>query len=137
MKKYYNLGKKKLFPICRSITGNGVRKTLRIIKNQFPKLEIKKIRSGTKIFDWKIPFEWNVKNAYILDKFNHKIIDFKKNNLHLVSYSVPIKKYLDRNKLYKNLYFLKKQPTAIPYITSYYKKHWGFCLNYNQKKKIR
>jgi aminopeptidase-like protein len=136
MKKYYNLGKKKLFPICRSITGLGVRKTLKIIKNQFPKLKIKKIKSGTKVFDWKIPPEWNIKDAYILDKYNNKIIDFKKNNLHLVGYSIPIRKYLDKNELYKNLYFLKKQPEAIPYITSYYKKHWGFCLNYNQKKKL-
>ena len=136
MKKYYNLGKKKLFPICRSITGPGVRKTLKIIKNQFPKLKIKKIRSGTKVFDWRIPPEWNVKDAYILDKYNNKIVDFKKNNLHLVGYSIPVKKYLNKNELYKNLYFLKKQPEAIPYITSYYKKHWGFCLNYNQKKKL-
>ena len=137
MKKYYNLGKKKLFPICRSITGPGTRKTLKIIKNQFSKLKIKKIKSGTKVFDWRIPPEWNVKDAYILDKYNNKIVDFKKNNLHLVGYSMPIRKYLDKNELYKNLYFLKKQPKAIPYVTSYYKKHWGFCLNYIQKKKIR
>jgi len=136
MKKYYNLGKKKLFPICRSITGPGTRKTLKIIKNQFSKLKIKKIKSGTKVFDWRIPPEWNVKDAYILDKHNNKIVDFKKNNLHLVGYSTPIRKYLDKNELYKNLYFLKKQPDAIPYVTSYYKKRWGFCLNYNQKKKL-
>ena len=136
MKKYYNLGKKKLFPICRSITGPGTRETLKIIKNQFPKLKIKKIKSGTKVFDWRIPPEWNVKDAYILDKYNNKIVDFKKNNLHLVGYSIPIRKYLDKNELYQNLYFLKKQPEAIPYVTSYYKKRWGFCLNYNQKKKL-
>ena len=136
MKKYYNLGKKKLFPICRSITGPGTRKTLKIIKNHFPKLKIKKIKSGTKVFDWRIPPEWSVKDAYILDKYNNKIVDFKKNNLHLVGYSMPIRKYLDKNELYQNLYFLKKQPEAIPYVTSYYKKHWGFCLNYNQKKKL-
>ena len=136
MKKYYNLGKKKLFPICRSITGPGTRETLKIIKNQFSKLKIKKIKSGTKVFDWRIPPEWNVKDAYILDKHNNKIVDFKKNNLHLVGYSTPIRKYLDKNELYKNLYFLKKQPDAIPYVTSYYKKRWGFCLNYNQKKKL-
>ena len=136
MKKYYNLGKKKLFPICRSITGPGVRKTLKIIKNQFPKLKIKKIRSGTKVFDWRIPPEWNIKDAYILDKYSNKIVDFKKNNLHLVGYSIPVRKYLNKNQLYKNLYFLKKQPDAIPYVTSYYKKRWGFCLNYNQKKKL-
>ena len=136
MKKYYNLGKKKLFPICRSITGPGTRKTLKIIKNQFPKLKIKKIKSGTKVFDWRIPPEWNVKDAYILDKYSNKIVDFKKNNLHLVGYSITVRKYLNKNQLYTNLYFLKKQPEAIPYITSYYKKHWGFCLTYNQKKKL-
>ena len=78
MKRYYNLGKNFLFHICRSITGNGTRKTLKIIKNEFPSLKIKKIRSGTKVFDWKIPPEWNIKNAYIIDKYGQKIVDLKK-----------------------------------------------------------
>ena len=80
--KYYKLAKNILFPICRSITGQGIKKTLSIIKRQFPKLKIVKIKSGTKVFDWKIPPEWNIFDAYIVDENNKKIIDFKKNNLH-------------------------------------------------------
>ena len=133
IKKYYNLGKKILFPINRSLTGTGVKKTLKIIKNEFPKLNIKKVSSGSKVFDWKVPPEWNVTDAYVLDKFRKKIIDFKKNNLHLIGYSIPINKNLTKKKLFKNIYYLKNQPKAIPYLTSYYKKYWGFCISYNQK----
>jgi len=133
MKKYFELGRKKLFPICRSLTGQGIKKTLNIIKNEFPSLKIKKIKSGTKVFDWKIPDEWNIKDAYVKDKYKRKIIDFKKNNLHLLGYSQPINKKITKKELYKNIFFLKGQPGAIPYITSYYKKYWGFCITYNQK----
>jgi len=136
MKKYYNLGKHRLFPICRSITGSGVRKTLKIIQKEFPKLKIKNIKSGTKVFDWNVPPEWNVTDAYITDKNGLKIIDFKKNNLHLFGYSTPLKKTLTKKNLFKNLYFLKNQPSAIPYITSYYKKRWGFCVSYNEFKRL-
>ena len=132
MKKFYELGKNTLFPICRSLTGDGFRKSLKIIKSEFPELKIKKIRSGTKVFDWNIPKEWNIFDAYVLDKNNNKIINFKENNLHLVGYSIPINKYIKKKELLKNLYCLKNQPGAIPYITSYYKKRWGFCLSYNQ-----
>ena len=83
MQQYIKLGKR-LFPICRSITGNGIRKTLKIIKSYLPKLKIYEVKSGTKVFDWKIPSEWNIKDAYVKDKKGKKIIDFKKNNLHLV-----------------------------------------------------
>ena len=134
LKKYYNIAKIKFFPITRSLTGNGVKKTLKIIQKEFPKLKIKKIKSGTKVFDWNIPEEWNVSDAYVIDKYNNKIIDFKKNNLHLVGYSVPIKKNIKKKELFKNLYFLKNQPNAIPYITSYYKRRWGFCTSYNEYK---
>ena len=136
MKKYFELGKKKLFQICRSLTGQGIKKTLNIIKNEFPSLKIKKIKSGSKVFDWKIPYEWNIKDAYVKDKYKKKIIDFKKNNLHLLGYSQPINKKITKKELYKNIFFLKGQPGAIPYITSYYKKYWGFCITYNQKKII-
>jgi len=132
--KYYNIAKNTLFPINRSLTGLGVRKTLKIIQEEFSELKIKKIKSGTKVFDWNIPPEWNVLDAYVLDKNNNKIIDFKKNNLHLLGYSIPVKKSLLKKELFKNLYFLKNQPTAIPYITSYYKKRWKFCISYNQYK---
>ena len=136
MKKYYNFAKKKLFPICRSLTGSGNRKTLKLIKDQFSNLKIKKIRSGTKVLDWIIPHEWNIKNAYIIDKYGQKIVDFKKNNLHLVGYSHSINKSLKKNKMFKNIFFQKNKPNAIPYVTSYYKKNWGFCISYNQKKKL-
>ena len=136
MKKFYNLGKKELFPICRSLTGFGVRKTLQIIKKEFPNLKIKNVKSGSKVFDWTVPPEWNVSNAYVVDKNGFKIIDFKKNNLHLVGYSTPIKKTITKKDLFKNLHFLKKQPDAIPYITSYYKKRWGFCIAYSEFKKL-
>ena len=86
MNYYFNLGKNVLFPFCRSLTGSGVRKTLKIIKEEFPNLEIKKIKSGTKVFDWTIPPEWNVSSAYVVDKYKNKIIDFKNHNLHLVGY---------------------------------------------------
>ena len=134
VKKFFNLGKNVLFPINRSITGKGVRHTLGIIKNEFPFLRIKKIKSGTKVYDWVIPPEWNVSNAFVEDKFKKKIIDFKKNNLHLMGYSKPINKYLKKNALLKKIYSLKKQPNAIPYVTSYYKKNWAFCTT--NKKKI-
>ena len=134
MKKYYDIAKIKLFPITRSLTGDGVKKTLNIIQKEFPKLKIKKVKSGTKVFDWNIPEEWNVIDAYIIDKYNNKIIDFKKNNLHLVGYSIPINKNITKRELFKNLYFLRNQPNAIPYITSYYKRRWGFCISYNEYK---
>ena len=134
IKKYYNIAKTKLFPITRSLTGDGVKKTLNIIQKELPKLKIKKFKSGTKVFDWNIPEEWNVTDAYVIDKYNNRIIDFKKNNLHLVGYSIPIKKNITKKELFKNLYFLKNQPNAIPYITSYYKRRWGFCISYNEYK---
>lgn len=134
IKKYYNISKTKLFPITRSLTGNGVKKTLNIIQKEFPRLKIKKFKTGTKVFDWNIPAEWNVTDAYVIDKYNNRIIDFKKNNLHLVGYSIPINKNITKKELFKNLYFLKNQPKAIPYITSYYKRRWGFCISYNEYK---
>ena len=133
VKKFYKLAKNELFPICRSITGNGVRKTLKIIKKQFPRLKLHEVPSGTKVFDWNVPKEWNIDDAYVIDKNKKKIIDFKKNNLHLISYSIPINKILTKKKLFKNIHSLPKQPKAIPYITSYYKKYWGFCINHKQK----
>ena len=134
IKKYYNIAKTKLYPITRSLTGNGVKKTLNIIQKELPKLKVKKIKSGTKVFDWKIPEEWNVTDAYVIDKYNNRIIDFKKNNLHLVGYSIPVKKNITKKELFKNLYFKKNQPKAIPFITSYYERKWGFCISYNEYK---
>ncbi len=125
-----------LWPLDRSITGNGLRETLRKIKNKIPPLKIKKIASGTKVFDWKVPKEWLVKEAYIICPDGKKICDFKENNLHLVGYSYPINQKINLNKLKKHLHSLPDQPNAIPYVTSYYKKNWGFCISHNQKKKL-
>jgi aminopeptidase-like protein len=136
VKKYYKIGKYKLYPICRSITGKGLKKTLKIIKRYVPELKIIKIKSGTKVFDWKVPPEWNVKSAYVQDEKKNKIIDFKKNNLHLMGYSVPVKKKISKKKLFQNLHFRQDLPNAIPYVTSYYEKKWGFCVSFNNYKKI-
>lgn len=126
---------KELFPINRSLTGNGVRHTFGIIKKHLPNLKIKEIESGTKVYDWTVPEEWNVTDAYI-ECDGKRIIDFKKNNLHLVSYSVPINQIMGFNDLKKHLYVNKEMPEVIPYIVSFYKKTWGFCLSYNEYKKI-
>ena len=126
MNKILNLSKK-FYSIHRSITGSGVRKTLRIIKTQLPNLKIKSLPSNKKVYDWKIPDEWNIYDAYIKDKTG-KIIDFKVNNLSVVNYSIPIKKIISRKNLFNHLHTIKK-PNSIPYVTSYYKKNWGFCLN--------
>lgn len=125
-----------LFPIQRSITGKGNRKTLLYIKKELGKLKIIEVKSGTKVFDWKIPNEWNIKDAYIKDEKNIKVVDYKKNNLHIVSYSLPVNKTISFSQLKKNLHFIKNKPNAIPYVTSYYKKRWGFCLSFNQFKKL-
>lgn len=122
-----------LFPICRSITGEGTRYSLFYIKNILPNLKIFQIKSGTKVFDWKIPNEWLIKNAYIMNSKGKKIIDFKENNLHVLGYSTPISKTITYAKLEKHLYSLPKFPSAIPYVTSYYERRWGFCVNHKQK----
>ena len=126
---------KKLFPINRSLTGDGNRKTLQILGKISNKLKILEFKSGKKVFDWNVPDEWNVKNGFIKCD-GKKIVDFKKNNLHLVSYSEPINKTISFKELNKNLYSIKEKPNSIPYITSYYKKRWGFCLTDNQRKKL-
>ena len=135
-KKYFNIAKNKLFPICRSITGKGLRETLYIIKKEFPEFKIKSIGSGKKVFDWIVPKEWNITEGFILDDKGEEIVNFKKNNLHVVGYSAPVDLRISRDSLLRHIYSLKKQPNAIPYVTSYYKKRWGFCISYNHKLKI-
>jgi aminopeptidase-like protein len=136
LKKYHDIAKKKLFLLNRSLTGKGNIQTLKIIKNEFPKLDIKRIKSGTKVFDWRVPPEWNVKEAYIEDENKNRLIDFKKNNLHLIGYSLPINKKIKRNELLKIIHSSKKRPFAIPYLTSYYQKYSGFCTTEKFKKDI-
>ena len=134
--KYYRFAKEDLFKLPRSLTGKGTEKTLIKIKKKFPNLKINKIKSGTKIFDWKIPDEWNIKKAYVIDKYKNKIIDFSKNNLHIIGYSSPVKKIINKDELLKKINTLPNRPNSIPYITSYYKKNWGFCAPHNLKKEI-
>ena len=126
---------KQLFPINRSLTGDGNRKSLRILRKICKKLNILEFKSGKKVYDWTIPPEWNVKEAFV-ECNGKKIIDFKKNNLHLVSYSEPINKEINFKELNEHLYSIKCKPNYIPYITSYYKKRWGFCLKHKDRKKL-
>ena len=128
---------KDLFPINRSLTGPGVRETLQYIKKLIPDLKIKNIKSGTKCFDWRIPNEWLAKEAWVKNLKGETIIDFKNNNLHLVGYSKPINKKMNLKELNKHLYSLPKQPNAIPYVTSYYKTQWGFCIKHKDRKKLK
>jgi len=120
-----------LFPICRSITGNGLRKTLKILSKHIP-LEIHEVPTGTKVFDWTIPREWNINDAYIKNSKGEKIVDFKKSNLHVLNYSVPVNKKISLKELKSHLFTLPEHPNAIPYRTSYYKEDWGFCITHNQ-----
>lgn len=128
---------KDLFPICRSLTGEGVRQTLRYIQALIPNLEIKSIPSGEQVFDWTIPDEWNIDDAWISDLSGNRLISFKDNNLHVMGYSDQVEKELTYEELDKHLYSLPDQPDAIPYITSYYKKRWGFCVSENQRKELK
>ena len=120
-----------LYPFCRSITGKGTKDTLSKIKDRIP-IEIKEVPTGTRVFDWDIPKEWNIKKAYIKDLKGKKVIDFNKSNLHVVSYSNPINRRISLEELKKHLYTLPEYPDWIPYRTSYYDEDWGFCLSHNQ-----
>ena len=127
-----------LFPINRSITGDGLRSTIKFIQKKINQnFKKKKIKTNTKVYDWKIPKEWSVKKAFIIDTKGNKICDFKDNNLHLLGYSTKINKVMTFERLKKNIFYIKKQPNSIPYLTSYYKNNWGFSLKYNQFKKLK
>lgn len=120
-----------LFPICRSITGNGVRETLAYIGSKVP-LDIHEVPSGTQVFDWSVPLEWNIADAFIKDPSGKRLIDFRECNLHVVNYSVPIRTRMTLAELKPHLYSLPDHPTWIPYRTSYYRENWGFCLSHKQ-----
>jgi len=122
---------KQLYPICRSITGDGVRNTLAIVKELIP-LQIHEVPTGTEVFDWKIPKEWNIKEAWIKNSNGEKVVNFADSNLHVLSYSRPIDKKISLEELKQNLFTLPEQPEVIPHKTSYFKENWGFCISQNQ-----
>ena len=127
-----------LFPMNRSITGAGLRSTIKFIQKKINhNFKKKKIKTNTKVYDWRIPKEWSAKKAFIIDTKGHKICDFKDNNLHLLGYSKKINKVMSFERLKKNIFYLKNRPNSIPYHNSYYKKNWGFSLKYNQFKKLK
>ncbi len=132
LEKYFD----RLFKIPRSITGKGFTDSLNIL-GELIDLNLIKVKSNTNVLNWTIPDEWNVKDAYVINPDGKKIMDFKKNNLHLVGYSKPINKVISLENLKKKIYTLKKMPNAIPYVTSYYKRDWGFCIEYNKFKKLK
>jgi aminopeptidase-like protein len=121
----------RLYPICRSITGNGLRQTLHLLQEAIP-LTVHEVPSGTQVFDWAVPPEWNIKDAYVKNARGEKVIDFKKLNLHVINYSVPVKKKVSLSELKEHLVTLPDHPDWIPYRTTYYKRTWGFCLSHRQ-----
>ncbi len=125
-----------LYPICRSITGNGVRETLRRVGEHIP-LKVHEVPTGTRVFDWTVPKEWNIRDAYVKNSDGMKVIDFKKSNLHVLNYSTPIRKRMSLAELREHLYTLPDHPAWIPYKTSYYQERWGFCLTQNQLDGLR
>ena len=120
-----------LYPLPRSITGEGVRQTLAILRQHIP-LTVHEVPTGTRVFDWTVPSEWTIRDAYIKNAQGEKIVDFRKSNLHVVSYSAPVRQTMPLAALKEHLFSLPEHPDWIPYRTSYYKENWGFCLTHNQ-----
>jgi aminopeptidase-like protein len=122
---------RELYPLCRSITGDGLRNTLTMLKQHIA-LEVHEVPTGTQVFDWTVPKEWNIRDAYIKNSRGERIIDFRRSNLHVVSYSTPVRKMLGLRELREHLHSLPEHPAWIPYRTSYYNENWGFCLSHEQ-----
>lgn len=127
---------KDLFPYCRSITGKGIRDSLKYFEEINPEFKRIKFKTGQKVFDWIIPKEWNIRDAYIKHKSGKTFAKFKDCNLNVVGYSKPINHKISKKELLKKIYTLKNQPDSIPYVTSYYNEDWGFCMSENEKKKL-
>jgi len=121
----------KLYPICRSITGEGTRETLRLIQKHIP-LEIHEVPTGTRVLDWEVPKEWNIRDAFIKNSKGEKIVDFKNLNLHVLNYSTPVHDFINLETLKKHLYSIPEHPEWVPYRTSYYAEKWGFCISHKQ-----
>jgi aminopeptidase-like protein len=124
-----------IYPICRSITGQGVRETLRRIQKRIP-LVVHEVPSGTKVFDWTVPLEWNISDAHISDRSGTRVVDFKNHNLHVMSYSIPVREKMHLDELKPHLFTLPEHPHWIPYRTSYYRENWGFCLRHADFEKL-
>ena len=124
---------KVIFPINRSLTGEGVRETFRHIKERLPGLTVHAVPSGTEAFDWVVPNEWEITEAYIENSSGKRLVDFANNNLHVVGYSTAVDVSLSLDELQEHLHSLPDKPEAIPYVTSYYSDRWGFCLTHLQR----
>ncbi|HLO59722.1 MAG TPA: DUF4910 domain-containing protein [Bacteroidales bacterium] len=127
---------KELYPICRSITGDGLRQTLKLIKDQIP-VVLHEVPTGTKVLDWEIPNEWNIRDAYLKDSSGNKVIDFRKLNLHVLNYSTPVNSKMNLTELRPHLFSIPEKPELVPYRTSYYSPNWGFCLSQDQLQTLK
>ncbi len=124
-----------LYPICRSITGEGMRESLRLLQKRVP-LALHEVPTGTQVFDWVVPKEWNIHDAYIKNSRNERVVDFQANNLHVLNYSAPVRQKMRLAELREHLFTLPETPDWIPYRTSYYKENWGFCLSHRQLEQL-
>lgn len=127
----------KLFPIGRSLTGKGVRESLRLIQEQIPELEIKEVPSGTQVFDWTVPKEWEIRAGFIEDEQGNRIIDYRENNLHVMGYSTAVDRYVSLEELLQYIKVEENQPDVIPYVTSYYSPRYAFCMSKNQRDSLK